>query len=237
MNTYHVEAEFESADGYTRFRARTDFHVVHHAAATYASRAGIDDVREVHRFHRDTRKWPGIGYHEALAEATPGGPIERFILSNPNRQRASVYGLNHRVRSVCCLADFTAIMPPQKWLDALAEVLREWQTEQPTARIVGHGDIALSGHGTTCPGRYWNTTWKPRLITMVTASNFAALWGPDFPYIPDWGIPQEYRRTYAAGIRLGRAISPETRMANGTVWQVFEHGAIEWSEARVKTYH
>jgi hypothetical protein len=168
VNTYNVQHEFQG--DYTTRRTHTDFIVVHHAAGLYPTPTGIEDVRAVARFHTAPepvgRGWPGIGYHIALAEETPGGPIARYNLSDLLLQRANVYAMNHRIVGVSCLTNFVGI-PGQKWIDALAETIQDIKPAFPQAKIVGHKEITVPGHGTTCPGVAW-LAWKPRLLATVS---------------------------------------------------------------------
>lgn len=164
MNRYNVAQEFQGL--FTERRSRTRYIVVHHAAALYPTGTGIEDVRAVARYHLG-KGWSGIGYHIALAEETNGGAIARYDLSDLDLQRAHIWGRNHECVGVSCLTNFTG-MPAQKWIDALAEVLRELVERYPQAEIVGHREITLPGRGTVCPGPAW-LRWKPQLLESVAS--------------------------------------------------------------------
>lgn len=167
MQTYSVQAEFQGS--YTRQRTRTRYLVVHHAAALYGMASGLDDVRTVDRYHK-SKGWGGAGYHIALAEATQGGPIARYDLSDLSLARAGVAHRNHEALHISCLTNFTD-RPAQKWLDALSETLRSLLQIYPNAEIVGHRDIAYSAAQspdgldwrTACPGPAW-PTWRNDLL-------------------------------------------------------------------------
>ena len=169
MNVYDVQREFQGT--YTRTRTSTDL-MVHHAAALYSTYRGIDDVRSVARFHTQTRQWPGIGYHICLAEETQDGPIARYNCSDLDLQRAHIAYRNHEFLGVACLTNFNDEsiypdkQPSQKWLDALAETLRDLKRIYPHAEVFGHKEMALPGWGTTCPGDTWHL-WKPELLRMI----------------------------------------------------------------------
>lgn len=163
MNRYSVQNRFQG--GYTTRRTATRFIVVHHAAALYKTATGIEDVQAVARYHTKTQGWPGIGYHIALAEETNGGAIARYDLSDLELERAHIWGRNHEAVGVSCLTNFTGL-PEQKWIDGLVEVVGEWHDRWPTAQIVGHGEIALPGHATACPGPHW-LAWKGELLRRV----------------------------------------------------------------------
>lgn len=163
MNHYDVREEFQG--GYTTKRSSTRYIVIHHAAALYPQSSGIEDVRAVARYHTQTRGWPGIGYHITLAEETSGGPIARYDVSDLDLERAHVWGRNEEAIGVSCLTNFTGL-PAQKWINSLTETLAELVQRYPKAQIVGHGEIALPGHGTACPGPRW-LEWKPQLTAAL----------------------------------------------------------------------
>lgn len=163
MNHYSVEKEFQG--GYTARRSSTKFIVVHHAAALYKTATGIEDVRAVATYHTKTRGWPGIGYSIALAEETNGGAIARYDLSDLELERAHVWGRNQESIGVSCLTNFAGL-PEQKWIDGLVATIGDLKARYPSAQIIGHGEYALPGHGTTCPGPRW-PEWKPQLLARI----------------------------------------------------------------------
>ncbi len=192
IETIDVRAEFQG--GFTQPRTRTAFLGVHHAAFDYPSSDGISDVRSVAQYHIQSNGWSGIGYQVCLAEKVNGGPIVAYIVSDLDTMRANVFNRNHEVIGVCLLTDTNKQpggVPSQKWLDALATVLRWLKTLYPSAHIVGHRDIALSGGETSCPGHKWSE-WKPRLLQLVEAPMVAL---ETFPAL------KRYRTTMGANLR------------------------------------
>ncbi len=164
MQVYDLTREFQGT--FTASRSVTRYLVVHHAAADYPPHFGIEDVRAIARYHVQTRGWSGIGYHEVLAQETNNGPIACYIVSNPATVRAHIAGRNHECFGICMAANFSKSVPPQHWLDALALRLVAAKRRWPAAQIVGHKDVALPAHGTTCPGEKW-AAWKPALLAQV----------------------------------------------------------------------
>ena len=164
MRLTDARADFQGA--YTTLRKSTRYIVVHHAAALYPTERGIDDVRSIARYHTINRGWPGIGYHEVIAERVNGGPLEAFILSNPDLQRAHILNRNHECFGICAATNFGAAVPEQKWIDALALRLAAALRRYPDAQIVGHREIAVRGGETACPGAAW-ASWKPELLAAV----------------------------------------------------------------------
>ena len=225
MHIYDVRAEFQGA--YSAARSSTRYIAIHHAAALYATRNGIDDVRAVARYHTQTQGWPGIGYHWCLAEETQGGPIALYQCSALGLQRAHTAHRNHEAVGVSCLTNFDTHpgkLPEQKWLDALAEAVRLLKQTYSGATIVGHTDIALGPSAspdgkdwrTSCPGSRWQE-WKPRLLAEVAGQpaqpaqpDLWASWGDDYPIREDqkgWATSQAWLRQRE---QLGAATSPYT---------------------------
>lgn len=155
--------------GFTVQRTATRHLVVHHAAALYPTPRGQDDVASIARYHTGTRGWPGIGYHEVIAETVTGGPLAAYLVSDPGQARAHVFGRNGAAFGICAATNFGDQLPPEAWIAALAARLAEARRRWPQAEIVGHTEIALPDHATSCPGRRW-LDWKPRLLQAVEAA-------------------------------------------------------------------
>jgi hypothetical protein len=172
VKVYDVRAEFQG--GFTANRPRTEYIVVHHAAALYSTKNGLDDVRAVANWHIKGNGWSGIGYQECLAEETEGGDIAAYVVSNPLTLRANVAYRNDVIFGISCLTNFEDItkfpdrMPSEKWRAALAERIKAALVLFPNAKIVGHKEITVKGYETACPGSRW-LDWKNDLISRVKA--------------------------------------------------------------------
>lgn len=151
-------------------RTSTKYIAIHHAAALYPQGSAIEDIRSVARYHTVNRGWPGIGYHEVLAELGGGGdPVGSFLVSKPNLQRAHIYYRNHECYGVSMLTNIDQhpnALPGDRWLSVLVDVVADKLRKYPNARIMGHRDLALPGYGTSCPGKRWHD-WKGELIHEV----------------------------------------------------------------------
>jgi hypothetical protein len=169
MQVFDCRAEFQGS--FKTKRTSNTYLVVHHAAALYPTRTGIEDVRAVAKYHTVDRGWPGIGYHICLAEESPNGPIARYDVSDLDLQRAHILDRNHQCVGVSCLTNFRGI-PEQKWIDALVETLRGLKRQDTfkKSKIVGHGEIAVPAGKTSCPGPAWSQ-WKQTLINAVEADH------------------------------------------------------------------
>ena len=169
LTIHDVRAEFEG--GFHTNRSSTSFIVVHHAAALYPQRLGLDDCRAVARYHIG-KGWSGIGYHWGLAEETPGGPIGLYLFSDPIRLRAHVAWRNHECFGISCLTNFDKHpggIPEQRWIDALAAAIQMARTMFSFSPVVGHKEVALArapdgrNYSTSCPGTQW-AAWRSRVL-------------------------------------------------------------------------
>lgn len=233
MQTFNVQAKYQG--GYTQKRTATRYLVVHHAAAHYKQQTGLEDVEAVRWWHMEGGNgWPGIAYHICLAEETNGGAIARYNTSAHETLRYHIASRNHECLGVSCLTDFGNTIPLDKWIDALADVLRELAAKYPGAQIVGHKEITVPGYGTRCPGDRW-LEWKPELLRRVSTPpepNYLALWGTAAPYNHLFGIPTRWRA--ALTVRpWGRALSIEYPTHEGSV-QFFERMAATWNRTTGK---
>lgn len=117
-------------------RTRTDYIVLHHAAASNAS------VETVHNWHLQ-RGFSGIGYHYYIRK---DGTVYR---GRPeNAIGAHVDGYNSVSVGVCAEGDYTKETMPAPQKEALICLVRELKKRYPNARVVGHKDLAK----TVCPG-------------------------------------------------------------------------------------
>lgn len=226
---------------------------MHHAAAFYAQRAGIDDIRTVTAYHR-SKGWAGIGYHICLVEDIQDGPIARYVLSDLDIQRAHIAWRNHEFVGISCLTNFDGIpnkLPTQKWIDALVIALADLLERYPNARIFGHKEKAYNAtqspdrvdYRTACPGSRW-FDWKNDLLAAVQQERVRRsqtitpwdAWGATIPLAQEqytWGIPQ----AWIANRWLGQARSHEQWSPDGlacTQW--FQSGYIVY-EKRANTTH
>jgi hypothetical protein len=129
--------------------------VVHHSGA-----AGDSSAEDIARWHVERYGWPGIGYHFLVHE---DGSID--YVGDLATVRYHVAGRNRECVGICIPGDFTACAPNELQLGAarnLARVLRPLLDPDETGRVqlVGHRDVALPGHGTSCPGETWRE-WVP----------------------------------------------------------------------------
>lgn len=126
--------------GELTLRSRTDYIVLHHAAARSCTAEQVD------KWHKDNG-WIGIGYHYFVRK---NGTVYRG--RSENTVGAHVSGLNHCSIGICAEGDYdreTAM--PSAQMAAIAELIRELRTRHPRAKVVGHREVGSSD----CPGRYY----------------------------------------------------------------------------------
>lgn len=177
MKVFDVISTFQGA--YSTLRKKTDYIVVHHAAALYPTNRGIDDVWAIHRYHL-SKGWGGIGYQEVITEEFTGGELAAYLCSNPLSIRANVAYQNERIYGICCATNFELFpggVPDQRWITALAERIRAALRLFPNAVIVGHREITVKGWESACPGSKW-FSWKPKLLAEVFKDQLEVMAAP-----------------------------------------------------------
>lgn len=152
-----LAAEFGDSYGSGPLGAKIWF-VVHHWAADPPEGTSPRDLsRMTARYHTQTKRWPGHGYQFEIA---PDGTI--MYTGSVESIRANVAGLNHGVIGASLVGNMSQHPPT----DAQIASLRWLRYESgliPPLEVVGHGDIALPGNGTTCPGTTW-PQWKSAVL-------------------------------------------------------------------------
>ena len=118
-------------------RSSTKYIALHHAAASIASAAQVDE------WHK-AKGWAGIGYHFYVRK---DGSIYR---GRPlDKMGAQVSGKNDASIGICAEGDYTTEQMPNVQETAIAELLDYLKSKYyPNAEIVGHGEIGAS----SCPG-------------------------------------------------------------------------------------
>jgi len=135
-------------------RALSDvrYIVLHHSGV-----AGDQSAATIANYHVQSNGWPGIGYHYLVH---PDGLIE--YVGDVLTVRYNVASRNKECIGVCLPGDFTSIPPTDQQLAAARALVRFLQGVVPAASVVGHGDIALPGWETSCPGATW-PGWRQRV--------------------------------------------------------------------------
>ena len=127
--------------------------VIHHS--------GVDrdnSAREIASYHVNTLGWPGIGYHFLVHQ---GGRID--YVGDILTIRYNVARQNPHVIGICLPGDWTNLLPFGRQLTAtkLLTSNLQYALGWPVA-IKGHGEVALPGFGTACPGPTW-PAWLERV--------------------------------------------------------------------------
>ncbi len=119
------------------------FIVIHHSGTDYDS-----DSAGIARYHMGLG-WATVGYAYV---SRWDGTIE--WCHDDDVQGNTVAKRNPECLSICCPGDYRERGPRQAQLDSAVN-LANWlkATKYPWTEIVGHGEIALPGWGTSCPGK------------------------------------------------------------------------------------
>lgn len=211
-------------------RTATEYIVIHHAAWSYPRGEAL---RLIFNYH--SAQWPKygrIGYHEVVQEEADGR-LQRYQVNHPDMVGAGVAKQNDRCYHICAATHFQDSIPEQHWIDALARAAADAKRRYPNASIVGHTEITLPGHATSCPGSKWKA-WKPGFVAQVSrifvppASDPWSLWGDDYPLPVEqrsFGIPSlwyDNRRW----LKEARSFPWYPSGVTGFVAQLFQGGLI-----------
>ena len=123
-------------NGTLQKRTKTNYIVLHHAAATKATVADID------RWHKE-KGWTCIGYHFYVDKAGRifrGRPIDTI--------GAHCLGHNNDSIGICAEGNFNVEKMNDKQKQAVIELLKDLVKKYPKAKIVRHKDLM----STDCPG-------------------------------------------------------------------------------------
>lgn len=124
-------------NGRLQSRSRTDFVVLHHAAA---SRCTIEDV---HRWHLQ-KQWLGCGYHyfvDKLGHIYRGRPEGAVGAHCKDYNDCSI--------GVCVEGDYTKEQMPVEQEQAVTDLVAWMLTRYPAVAVKRHSDL----NATACPGR------------------------------------------------------------------------------------
>lgn len=127
--------------------------VVHHSGVITDSSAW-----SIANYHIHTQGWPGIGYHFLVHQ---DGTIE--YVGDIHQMRNNVARRNHEVIGACLPGNWSLSEPADAQVDATAILMAALRREvgRPLP-IVGHGEIAVPGWETECPGDTYQN-WRHRL--------------------------------------------------------------------------
>ena len=118
-------------------RSITSDIILHHAA-------GGGSVEAIHRYHRDTNGWDGIGYHYYVRKdgsVWRGRPEDTI--------GAHTVGHNYSSIGVCFEGNFEVDIMPAAQLAAGRELIADILSRYPGAEVSGHRD----NDSTACPGK------------------------------------------------------------------------------------
>ena len=128
-------------------RKATELIVIHHTGFPDVDKDST--VADIHRFHQETNKWAGIGYHYLIRK---DGTIEQG--RRPEMIGAHAYGHNKTSVGVCLAGNFDIGKPTERQMAAARELCswlcRKYKLDpMKKGVIVGHREL----NDTSCPGK------------------------------------------------------------------------------------
>ncbi len=127
--------------------------MVHHSAVDVDSTS-----QSIAEYHVGVLGWPGIGYHFVVHW---GGIVD--WVNDLEAMSYHVAGRNAECIGICIPGNWMRVPPPEAAIVAARRTvdLVRMQLGRDVP-VVGHRDITLPGHGSTCPGDTWQR-WVPRV--------------------------------------------------------------------------
>ena len=128
-------------------RPATELLVIHHTGFPTADKDST--AAAIHKYHQETNKWAGIGYHYLIRK---NGMIEQG--RRPNAVGAHAYRHNKNSIGICLAGNFEIGKPTEAQMDAVKELclwlcLKYELDPQNKGVILGHRNL----NDTDCPGR------------------------------------------------------------------------------------
>lgn len=202
------------------------FH--HTAAPTRDQWIGLQHVKNIGAYYRDTLGWDS-GPQLFLAAATGADGIYQGTPITHQGIHAGPCNTDHL--GIEIVGNYSL----EPWPTPVAELvygvmvaLCKW-AHIPASKAQGHREC-MPGH-TACPGlKITPSAVRTELARRLAAGvpvNYEALWKakhPEIAYVAEFGFPTKYRAEYDAGRPLGAVLSPE--VGDPVVWQVFESGVL-----------
>lgn len=134
---------------YWRPLSGVKYIAIHHMGSNFGGDA-VSALWATDRYHREDNHWHGgFGYHMVAADGLValGGALDTA--------RANVAGRNHECIGILWPRNGNTEAPTQRDLDAIRAAIALAKEACPQAIVVGHGEIALPGSPTGCPGARW----------------------------------------------------------------------------------
>ncbi len=128
-----------------------------------------------HRYHRDVKRWRGLGYHFVIGNGTGSkdGQVEIGFRWPGQERGAHVGGKNNIGKiGICLVGDFDFGKPTAAQMRSLHKLLKFLQIrfQVPASRVKGHHEVARPGY-THCPGKHFSMT-KLRARLLVTPPRY-----------------------------------------------------------------
>ena len=127
--------------------------IVHHSLTKDTTTVSWGAIR---KYHEETLRWPGIGYHIGVELVRSGNELyyEALMGRMWNVQGAHTKGHNEDSLGICFVGNFDYNKPPDAQLIAGARIISLWMKlyNIKIDDIYGHRDFSTK----TCPGKLFN---------------------------------------------------------------------------------
>lgn len=119
--------------------------------------------------------------------------------------------------------------PTQAQKDSLAWRIRSYivPCTLQAADVDTHRAVALPKGRKSDPEGWADADFYAWRDAVFAGPDWAALWGPHYPYYAESGIAQRWRLEHAVK-PLGNAVTDEYSDAIGRTWRTFQHGSVWW---------
>jgi len=99
--------------------------IIHHSATRDSGTVSWGAIR---RYHTETLKWAGIGYHCGVEQIMSGGELnyEALLGRMWDVSGAHTRGHNHNSLSICFIGNYDKIAPRKEMLKVGAKVIALW---------------------------------------------------------------------------------------------------------------
>ncbi|MCK4786181.1 MAG: N-acetylmuramoyl-L-alanine amidase [Desulfobacteraceae bacterium] len=139
--------------------------IVHHSLTKDSGTVSWGAIR---KYHTQTMKWTGIGYHAGVEQIMSGGELNYEVLMGRmwDRKGAHVRGHNHNSLSICFVGNYDKIAPRKEMLEAGAKIIALWLKLYGLTidDIYTHHNFDIHK---SCPGKMFDMEYLKMLVQKI----------------------------------------------------------------------
>ena len=136
--------------------------IIHHSLTKDSSTVSWGAIR---KYHIQTMKWAGIGYHAGVELVMSGQEVNHEILMGRVWDRSGAHCKHHNYNSlgICFVGNYDTIPPPKKMLITGARVIALWLRlfNLSINDVYSHHNFDIYK---TCPGTYFDMDYLKTCI-------------------------------------------------------------------------